>query len=113
MSLPAIAGLYAITPDTADGARLLAGVEAALAGGRDEIVVAPLEVGVALRTCTAGLDSTVRADGALLAARFEVSRSPQVERARRQLDNAGIPVLGTVINGMRSSEFVWRVLPLW
>jgi capsular exopolysaccharide synthesis family protein len=44
------------------------------------------------------------ADGALLAARFEVSRSPQVERARRQLDNAGIPLLGTVINGMRSSE---------
>jgi capsular exopolysaccharide synthesis family protein len=43
-------------------------------------------------------------DGALLAARFEISRSPQVERARRQLDNAGIPVLGTVINGMRSSD---------
>ena len=43
-------------------------------------------------------------DGALLAARFEVSRSPQVERARRQLDNAGIPLLGTVINGMRFSE---------
>src|SRR5271157_1994562 len=44
------------------------------------------------------------ADGVLLAARFEISRSPQVERARRQLDNAGIPVLGTVINGMRSSD---------
>jgi len=44
------------------------------------------------------------ADGALLAARFEISRSPQVERARRQLDIAGIPVLGTVINGMRSSN---------
>jgi Mrp family chromosome partitioning ATPase len=43
-------------------------------------------------------------DGALLAARFEVSRSPQVERARRQLDIAGIPLLGTVINGMRSSD---------
>jgi succinoglycan biosynthesis transport protein ExoP len=43
-------------------------------------------------------------DGALLAARFEISRSPQVERARRQLDKAGIPVLGTVINGMRSSD---------
>jgi succinoglycan biosynthesis transport protein ExoP len=43
-------------------------------------------------------------DGVLLAARFEVSRSPQVERARRQLGNAGIPVLGTVINGMRSSD---------
>jgi capsular exopolysaccharide synthesis family protein len=43
-------------------------------------------------------------DGALLTARFEISRSPQVERARRQLNNAGIPVLGTVINGMRSSD---------
>ena len=43
-------------------------------------------------------------DGALLATRFEVSRSPQVERARRQLDQAGIPVLGTVLNGMRSSD---------
>jgi capsular exopolysaccharide synthesis family protein len=43
-------------------------------------------------------------DGALLAARFEISRAPQVERARRQLDMAGIPVLGTVINGMRSSD---------
>jgi succinoglycan biosynthesis transport protein ExoP len=43
-------------------------------------------------------------DGALLAARFEISRSPHVERARRQLDSAGIPVLGTVINGMRSSD---------
>ena len=41
---------------------------------------------------------------ALLAARFEISRSPQVERARRQLDIAGIPLLGTVINGMRSSD---------
>ena len=43
-------------------------------------------------------------DGALLAARYDVSRSPQVERARRQLDNAGIPLLGTVINAMRSSD---------
>jgi capsular exopolysaccharide synthesis family protein len=43
-------------------------------------------------------------DGALLATRFEISRSPQVERARRQLDNAGIPVLGIVINGMRISD---------
>ncbi|MFO0887974.1 MAG: polysaccharide biosynthesis tyrosine autokinase [Isosphaeraceae bacterium] len=43
-------------------------------------------------------------DGALLAARFEVSRSPQVERARKQLDAAGIAVLGTVINGMQSAD---------
>jgi capsular exopolysaccharide synthesis family protein len=43
------------------------------------------------------------ADGAVLAARYDISRFPQVERARRQLDSAGIPVLGTVINGMRNS----------
>ena len=43
-------------------------------------------------------------DGAVLAARYDISRFPQVERARRQLDNAGIPVLGTVINGMRGSN---------
>jgi len=44
------------------------------------------------------------ADGAVLAARYDISRFPQVERARRQLDGAGIPVLGTVINGMRNSD---------
>lgn len=43
-------------------------------------------------------------DGALLAARYDISRAPQVERARRQLDSAGIPVLGTVINCMKSSD---------
>jgi succinoglycan biosynthesis transport protein ExoP len=44
------------------------------------------------------------ADGAVIAARYDISRFPQVERARRQLDNAGIAVLGTVINGMRYSD---------
>jgi capsular exopolysaccharide synthesis family protein len=44
------------------------------------------------------------ADGAVLAARYDISRFPQVERARRQLDSAGIAVLGTVINGVRSSD---------
>jgi capsular exopolysaccharide synthesis family protein len=43
-------------------------------------------------------------DGAVIAARYDISRFPQVERARRQLDNAGITVLGTVINGMRNSD---------
>ncbi len=43
-------------------------------------------------------------DGAVIAARYDISRFPQVERARRQLDNAGIAVLGTVINGMRNSD---------
>jgi succinoglycan biosynthesis transport protein ExoP len=44
------------------------------------------------------------ADGAVIAARYDISRFPQVERARRQLDNAGIAVLGTVINGMHHSD---------
>ena len=44
------------------------------------------------------------ADGAVLAVRYDISRFPQVERARRQLDCAGICVLGTVINGMRNSD---------
>jgi polysaccharide biosynthesis transport protein len=44
------------------------------------------------------------ADGAVLAARYDISRFPQVERARRQLDSAGIAVLGTVINGMRNAN---------
>ena len=44
------------------------------------------------------------ADGAVLAVRYDISRFPQVERARRQLDLAGICVLGTVINGMRNSD---------
>jgi succinoglycan biosynthesis transport protein ExoP len=43
-------------------------------------------------------------DGVVLAARYEISRFPQVERARRQLDNAGIPIMGTVINGMRNAD---------
>jgi capsular exopolysaccharide synthesis family protein len=43
-------------------------------------------------------------DGAVLAARYDISRFPQVERARRQLDNAGIAIMGTVINGMRNSS---------
>jgi succinoglycan biosynthesis transport protein ExoP len=43
-------------------------------------------------------------DGAVLASRFDISRFSQVERARRELDSAGITVLGTVINGMRTSD---------
>lgn len=43
-------------------------------------------------------------DGVVLASRYDVSRAPQVERARRQVDLAGIPVLGTVINGMRTAD---------
>jgi polysaccharide biosynthesis transport protein len=43
-------------------------------------------------------------DGAVLAARYDISRFPQVERARRQLENAGIAIMGTVINGMRNAN---------
>jgi polysaccharide biosynthesis transport protein len=43
-------------------------------------------------------------DGAVLAVRYDISRFPQVERARRQLDGAGIAILGTVINGMKNSD---------
>ena len=51
------------------------------------------------------------ADGAVIAARYDKSRFPQVERARRQLDNAGIAVLGTVINGMRTPIRIMEVTP--
>ena len=44
------------------------------------------------------------ADGAILVARYDISRFPQLERARRQLDSAGVAVLGTVINGLRYSD---------
>jgi capsular exopolysaccharide synthesis family protein len=44
------------------------------------------------------------ADGAVLAARYDISRLHQIEKARRQLDGAGIAVLGTVINGMRNAD---------
>ena len=44
------------------------------------------------------------ADGAILAARYDKSRFPQLDRARRQLDNAGIAIMGTVINGMRNAD---------
>jgi Mrp family chromosome partitioning ATPase len=43
-------------------------------------------------------------DGAVLAVRYDMSRFPQVERARRQLHGAGVAILGTVINGMRNSD---------
>jgi polysaccharide biosynthesis transport protein len=43
-------------------------------------------------------------DGAVLAVRYDISRFPQVERARKQLDGAGIAVLGTVINGMKNAD---------
>jgi Mrp family chromosome partitioning ATPase len=43
-------------------------------------------------------------DGAVMAARFDASRMPLVERANRQLASAGIPVLGVVVNGVKSQH---------
>ena len=43
-------------------------------------------------------------DGAVVAARFDASRMPLVERANRQLALAGIPVLGVVVNGVRGEK---------
>ncbi len=44
-------------------------------------------------------------DGAVLTARFDVSRFPMVEQARRRLAKAGITLLTTVVNGVRVSRF--------
>jgi tyrosine-protein kinase Etk/Wzc len=51
------------------------------------------------------------ADGAVLAARYDISRFPEVERARHQLDSAGIAVIGTVINGLRHSDSYYGRYP--
>jgi capsular exopolysaccharide synthesis family protein len=44
-------------------------------------------------------------DGAVLIIRYDVSRFSLVERARRRLLSAGIPILKTVVNGVRTSRF--------
>ncbi len=44
------------------------------------------------------------ADGAVMAARYDASRLPLVERANRQIIAAGIPVLGVVVNGVKSQD---------
>lgn len=44
------------------------------------------------------------ADGAVMAARYDASRLPLVERANRQIAAAGIPVLGVVVNGVRGQD---------
>jgi capsular exopolysaccharide synthesis family protein len=43
-------------------------------------------------------------DGAVLAVRHDTSRYPLVERANRRLASIGIPVLGAVVNGVRTVE---------
>ena len=44
------------------------------------------------------------ADGAVMAARYDASRLPLVERANRQIAAAGIPVLGVVVNGVKGHD---------
>ena len=44
------------------------------------------------------------ADGVLLATRHDESRLPLLERAQHLLQNAGLPLLGVVINGIRPSN---------
>ncbi|MEO6811420.1 MAG: polysaccharide biosynthesis tyrosine autokinase [Isosphaeraceae bacterium] len=43
-------------------------------------------------------------DGAILTVRHDTSRYPLVERANRRLASIGIPVLGAVVNGVRTVE---------
>jgi Mrp family chromosome partitioning ATPase len=44
-------------------------------------------------------------DGAIMVIRYDVSRFPLVERARRRLFAAGIPILKTVVNAVKTSRF--------
>jgi len=44
-------------------------------------------------------------DGAVLASMFDFSRMALVERARRRMHSAGIPVLKSVVNGVRTHRF--------
>ncbi len=46
-------------------------------------------------------------DGAVLAVRFDNSRYPLVERANRRLAAVGVPVIGTVINGVRGAKWAY------
>ena len=43
-------------------------------------------------------------DGAVLAVRYDSSRFPLVDRANRRLAQVGVPVLGAVVSGVRSSQ---------
>ncbi|MGE3817932.1 MAG: GumC family protein [Isosphaeraceae bacterium] len=43
-------------------------------------------------------------DGAVLVVRYDTSRFPLVERAHSRLTHVGVPILGAVLNGVRSME---------
>jgi Mrp family chromosome partitioning ATPase len=40
----------------------------------------------------------------VLAVRYDTSRFPLVEKANRRLAHVGVPVIGAVVNGVRSVE---------
>ena len=44
-------------------------------------------------------------DGAVLVIRYDESRFPLVDRARNRLVTAGVPILKTVVNGVKNSRF--------
>jgi len=44
-------------------------------------------------------------DGAVLATRFDISRFPLVSKARARINSAGIPLIKTVVNGVKTSRF--------
>ena len=44
------------------------------------------------------------ADGSILVVRYDISRFPLVERARRRIVASGAPILKTVFNEVRSSH---------
>jgi len=48
------------------------------------------------------------ADGAVLAARCDISRFPDINRALHQLERAEITVLGIVLNGVRTHSYYAR-----
>lgn len=43
-------------------------------------------------------------DGAVLAVRYDTSRFPLVEKAHQRLSHVGVPIIGAVVNGVRSAE---------
>ena len=48
--------------------------------------------------------------GAVLAVRYDTSRFPLVERANRRSAHVGVPVIGAVVNGVRTSDSYYGVM---
>ena len=51
-----------------------------------------------------GARATARTDGAVLAVRYDASRFPLVQKAYQRLTRVGVPIIGAVVNGVRSVE---------